>query len=100
MTAGVCASCQSPCVSKLLSSLSTHSFCPGAGIVYISRIPPHMVRSSLRCARNICHAVAAFASALTRAFLALQKPQKLRQMLAQHGEVSRIYLAPEGARLH
>jgi hypothetical protein len=26
----------------------------------------------------------------------LQKPQKLRQMLEQHGEVGRLYLAPEG----
>ncbi|BDA42668.1 Pre-rRNA-processing protein esf2 [Coccomyxa sp. Obi] len=37
------------------------------GIVYISRIPPHM------------------------------KPQKLRHMLSQHGEVGRVYLAPEDA---
>lgn len=28
-----------------------------------------------------------------------QKPQKLRQMLEQHGAVSRVYLAPEGASL-
>ncbi|EFN50823.1 hypothetical protein CHLNCDRAFT_11893, partial [Chlorella variabilis] len=35
------------------------------GIVYISRIPPHL------------------------------KPQKLRQMLEQHGEIGRLYLAPE-----
>ncbi|EIE24653.1 hypothetical protein COCSUDRAFT_14459, partial [Coccomyxa subellipsoidea C-169] len=37
------------------------------GIVYISRIPPHM------------------------------KPQKLRHMLSQYGEIGRIYLAPEDA---
>ena len=28
--------------------------------------------------------------------LHLQKPQKLRHMLSQHGEISRLYLAPEG----
>ena len=27
----------------------------------------------------------------------MQKPQKLRHMLSQHGEISRLYLAPEGA---
>ena len=26
----------------------------------------------------------------------LQKPQKLRHMLSQHGKISRLYLAPEG----
>ena len=28
-----------------------------------------------------------------------QKPQKLRHMLSQYGEVSRLYLAPEGTVL-
>lgn len=37
------------------------------GIIYLSRIPPHL------------------------------KPQKLRHMLSQHGEISRLYLAPEDA---
>ena len=37
------------------------------GVVYLSRIPPFM------------------------------KPQKLRQLLSKHGEIDRIYLAPEGA---
>ena len=27
----------------------------------------------------------------------MQKPQKLRHILSQHGEISRLYLAPEGA---
>lgn len=26
----------------------------------------------------------------------VQKPQKLRHMLSQHGEIGRVYLAPEG----
>ena len=39
------------------------------GIVYISRIPPHM------------------------------KPGKLRQLLEPHGELGRLYCAPEDPRL-
>lgn len=39
------------------------------GVVYISRIPPHL------------------------------KPQKLRQLLEEHGEVGRLYLAPEDPAL-
>ena len=27
-----------------------------------------------------------------------QKPQKLRHMLSQYGEIGRVYLAPEGER--
>jgi hypothetical protein len=63
-------------------------------IIYISRIPPHMVRMHaaefgtssfgphhLYLQRRVCH---------------LQKPQKLRHMLSQHGEIGRLYLAPEG----
>eukprot|EP00899_Mesostigma_viride_P009698 jgi/Mesvir1/1872/Mv22907-RA.1 len=38
------------------------------GVVYLSRIPPHM------------------------------KPNKLRQLLAQYGEITRVYLAPEDPR--
>lgn len=36
------------------------------GVCYLSRVPPHM------------------------------NPLKLRQLLSQHGEIQRIYLAPEG----
>lgn len=39
------------------------------GVIYISRIPPHL------------------------------KPQKLRHMLEQHGEIGRLYLAPEAPSL-
>lgn len=40
------------------------------GVVYLSRIPPHL------------------------------KPLKLRHLLSQYGEVSRVYLAPEGKVLN
>jgi ESF2/ABP1 family protein len=42
---------------------------PKRGVIYISRIPPHL------------------------------KPQKLRQMMEQHGELGRLYLAPEAPSL-
>lgn len=67
------------------------------GIVYISRIPPHLVRAErgsedrrrMLLSRHPGHP---FCSVCP-----LQKPQKLRQMLEQYAEIGRVYLAPEGA---
>ena len=60
------------------------------GIVYVSRIPPHMVRlftqllTSLQCLDPDSYAPL------------IQKPQKLRQLLEQYGSIGRLYCAPEG----
>ncbi len=66
------------------------------GVVYISRIPPHLVRAErgsedrrrMLLSRHPGHS---FCSVCP-----LQKPQKLRQMLEQYAEIGRVYLAPEG----
>ena len=65
------------------------------GIVYISRLPPHLVRFKLH---SRMHAWSTFAPFTTHKppFGNMQKPQKLRHMLEQHGSLGRIYLAPEG----
>lgn len=82
--------------------------CFPAGILYISRIPPHLVREPTHYPKwhstNACCSagyVSCSSQEVTPWFchhlLSLQKPQKLRHMLSQHGEISRLYLAPEGA---
>ena len=69
------------------------------GVVYISRIPPHLVRgvtSNTRGARGWPAVVSACRSRPLSLSCRLQKPQKLRQMLEEHAEIGRLYLAPEG----
>ena len=66
-----------------------------AGVIYINRIPPHMVCtqcyywSAVAGCRNLS------APEMLK-LLRVQKPQKLRHLLSQHGKIARIYLAPEG----
>lgn len=64
------------------------------GIVYISRIPPHLVR--LRAVWRPAWSPWFWLLTAPRP-CALQKPQKLRQLLEQYAEIGRVYLAPEGA---
>ena len=67
-----------------------------AGIIYISRIPPHMVSNSWLACCTLYHGLAPPWTTPEAACCAVQKPQKLRHMLSVHGEVTRLYLAPEG----
>jgi hypothetical protein len=78
------------------------------GVVYISRIPPHLVRGNRSWdAASTCVLRAMICMLLPPHMLlhtlpilhALQKPQKLRQLLEEHGEVGRLYLAPEDPAL-
>jgi ESF2/ABP1 family protein len=68
------------------------------GIIYISRIPPHMVsvcRRGLLLDSRVGACACCSIPAAPLLATAPQKPQKLRQMLEQYGEVGRVYLAPE-----
>jgi hypothetical protein len=65
------------------------------GVVYLSRIPPHLVSGGW-CMQVWCRLAASCAQLLPPASLP-QKPQKLRQLLQQYAEIGRVYLAPEGA---
>ena len=65
------------------------------GVVYLSRIPPHLVSGGW-CMQVWRRLAASCAQLLPPAFLP-QKPQKLRQLLQQYAEIGRVYLAPEGA---
>ncbi len=69
------------------------------GVVYVSRIPPHMVRSICKHL-NVPEAVSSMAACKhshSTPAAQLQKPQKMRQLLEHYAEIGRIYLAPEGA---
>ena len=62
------------------------------GIVYVSRIPPHMVRHAAGM-----HLFDVFSDAHPDLCAPqLQKPQKLRQLLWQYGSIGRLYCTPEG----
>ena len=74
------------------------------GVVYISRLPPHLVRSILQMHRAAAPPPALIPTAQVLDVLltpdliipCLQKPQKLRHLLEQHATLGRLYLAPEG----
>lgn len=76
------------------------------GIIYISRIPPHLVSVKFSCMPppQIASLLVIFATVRHNSqsyptCVLLQKPQKLRHMLEQHAEIGRVYLAPEGLSL-
>lgn len=66
---GVSDDCMLPAEETTEDTVRRSSSRKRCGVVYISRIPPHL------------------------------KPQKMRQLLEQHGEVARLYMAPEMASL-
>lgn len=63
------------------------------GVIYISRIPPHMVHKQFSLLDSACCTRACQISTC------LQKPQKLRHLLEQYGAIGRVYCAPEGITL-
>ena len=61
----------------------------------MSRIPPHLVRVTPHC----CLEQRGSSKPGLRVESVLQKPHKLRNMLADFGDIERLYLAPEGKSL-
>ena len=66
-----------------------------AGVVYMSRVPPHMVREKER--EWMGKGTRFFTRRPSQPFTppSSQRPQKVRHILSAHAEIGRIYLAPE-----